>query len=90
MRRADGAVDISWGASQAPEAAAKPMVYDVDVNVSDGRRLLDVMVSSDHHATVPDVTRDLRVTVHVAAVREDDTEGAMRTVTLEPGDAEAK
>jgi hypothetical protein len=86
VRRADGAVDISWGASHAPEAAARPMVYDVDVNVSDGRKLLDVAVSSDHHATVPDVARDLRVIVHVAAVREDDTQGAMRTVTLEPGE----
>lgn len=89
VRRADGAVHISWGASHAPEAAAKPMVYDVDVDVSDGRKLLDVMASSDHHVTVPDVAPDLRVTVHVAAVREDETQGAMRTVTLEPGEAGA-
>jgi hypothetical protein len=89
VQRADGGVDISWGASHAPEAAAMPRVYDVDINVSDGRKLLDVMVRSDHHVTVPDVAPDLRVTVHVAAVREDDTEGAMRTVTLEPGDAGA-
>jgi hypothetical protein len=89
VRRADGAVDISWGASEAPEAVARPRVYDVDVNISDGRRLLDVMVNSDHHVTVHDVNPDLRVTVHVAAVRADDTQGAMRTVTLQPGEAGA-
>lgn len=60
------------------------MDYDVDVNLSDGRRLLDVTRRSVDHATVPNVGRGVRVTVRVAGVREDDTQGPIRTVILRP------
>jgi hypothetical protein len=87
VQRVAGGVQISWGASRAPIAAAMPMDYNVDVNISDGRRLLDIAPGSDHQVTIPDVGNDLGVTVGVAGVREDDTTGAMRTVTLAPGQA---
>lgn len=89
VRRVGNSVRITWGASRAPIAAARPMDYDVDVNVSDGRRLLDVTRRSVDHVTVPNVGRGLRVTVRVAGVREDDTQGPMRTVVLRPGRARA-
>jgi hypothetical protein len=85
VQRVGRSVRITWGTSRAPIAAARPMVYDVDVNISDGRRLLDVTRRSVHHVTIPNVGRGLRVTVRVAGVREDDTQGPMRTVILRPG-----
>lgn len=44
---------------------------------------------SGHHVFVPNVGRNLRVTVRVAGVREDDTQGVMRTLTLAPGHVRA-
>jgi hypothetical protein len=89
LDRVSGGVRISWAASHAPIAAARPMIYDIDVNVSDGRRLLDETHRGDDHVFVPGIARNLRVTVRVAGVRRDDTQGAMRTVTLAPGHAQA-
>jgi len=65
------------------------MDYDVDVSLSDGRRLLDVTRGSVDHATIPNVGRSVRVSVRVAGVRDDDTQGPMRTVILKPGQARA-
>lgn len=65
------------------------MVYDIDVNLSDGRKLLVVVRSFDHDATVADVSTDVQAKVTVAAVRSDETQGKQRTVTLKPGDSEA-
>jgi hypothetical protein len=85
VRRVGSSVSITWGASRTRVAEARPMNYDVDVNVSDGRRLLDVTRRSVDHVVIPNVGRGLRVVVRVAGVRRDDTQGPMRTVTLEPG-----
>lgn len=65
------------------------MVYDIDVNLSDGRKLLVVVRSFDHDATIADVSADLQAKVTVAAVRSDETQGKERTLTLKPGDSEA-
>ncbi|MBV9944567.1 MAG: hypothetical protein JO262_20755 [Solirubrobacterales bacterium] len=89
VQRVGSNVTISWGASQAPVAAARPMDYDIDVNISDGRRLLDVARGFTHHVTIPNVDAGLGVTVRVAGVRDDDTQGAARTVILAPGHAKA-
>jgi hypothetical protein len=89
LDRVSGGVRINWAASHAPIAAARPMIYDIDVNVSDGRHLLDETHRGDDHVFVPGIARNLRVTVRVAGVRRDDTQGAMRTVTLAPGHAQA-
>jgi hypothetical protein len=84
-QRVGSGVQISWGASHAPVRFALPTAYDVDVNISDGRRLLDVMSGSSHQVTIPNVARNLQVKVAVGAVRRDDTQGPMRSVTLPPG-----
>jgi len=89
LDRVDGGVRISWAASRAPDPAALPMIYDIDVNVGDGRRLLDETKRGDDHVFVPGIARNLRVTVRVAGVRKDDTQGQMRTVTLAAGHARA-
>lgn len=89
VQRVGSSVTISWAASHAPIAAAKPVDYDIDVNISDGRRLLDVIRPSIHHVTIPNVDPGLSVTVQVAGVRNDDTQGAMRTVTLASGQVKA-
>ena len=89
VQRSNGGLRISWAPSHAPMAEAKPMVYDIDVNLSDGRKLLVVVRSFDHDATVADVSTDVQAKVTVAAVRSDETQGKQRTVTLKPGDSEA-
>jgi hypothetical protein len=87
VERSAGGLRISWAPSHAPMAASKPMVYDIDDNLSDGRKLLVVVRSFDHDATIADVSPDVKATVTVAAVRSDETQGRERTVTLEPGDS---
>jgi hypothetical protein len=44
-RRVPNGLSISWGNSHAKIRAAMPAAYDVDVNLSDGRRLLNVVSS---------------------------------------------
>jgi hypothetical protein len=87
--RAGGEVRIAWSASNAPVRAAVPIFYNVAVNVSDGRRLLYVVSPNKRRVTIPNVAPGLRVTVRIAAVRSDCTHGAVRTVTLAAGRANA-
>jgi hypothetical protein len=89
VQRTAGGLRISWAPSHAPMPASRPMVYDVDVNLSDGRKLLVVVRSFDHDATIADVPADVKATVTVAAVRSDETQSKERTVALEPGDSQA-
>jgi hypothetical protein len=89
VERTPSGLRISWAPSHAPMAEARPMVYDIDVNLSDGRKLLVVVRSFDHDATIADVSADVQAKVTVAAVRSDETQGNERTVTLKPGDSEA-
>lgn len=84
-QRVGSGIQISWSASRAPVRAALPTAYDVDVNISDGRRLLDVMSPSSYQVTIPNVAPGLQVKVAVAAVRSDDTQGTMHNITLAPG-----
>ena len=89
VRREGDAVKISWGASAAAIRAAMPMDYDVDINLMDGRKLLDVIGKTKHEVTVPDVSTDVGAQVRVAAVRSDDNQGRTRVVTLTAGAKEA-
>jgi hypothetical protein len=89
VQRTSTGLRISWAPSHAPMAEARPMVYDIDVNLSDGRKLLVVVRSFDHDATIADVGADVQARVTVAAVRSDEQQGKQRTVTLKPGDTEA-
>jgi hypothetical protein len=89
VQRTSTGLRISWAPSHAPMAEARPMVYDIDVNLSDGRKLLVVVRSFDHDATIADVGADVQARVTVAAVRSDEQQGKERTVTLKPGDTEA-
>ncbi len=84
QRVADG-ITISFKPSHAPIAAAKPIDYNVDVNLTDGRELLDVLHSGDDKVTIPDIASTVGARVRVAAMREDDTQGNMRTVVLAAG-----
>jgi hypothetical protein len=77
-------VTITWRGSTALDKFAMPIDYNVDINLSDGRELLDVEPAGDHTATIPNVDPSTSVTVKVAAMRSDDTDGSMRTVTLAP------
>lgn len=85
VRRAGGSIVISWRHSHASIRAATPIDYDVDINLSDGRKLLDVIGRTKDQVTVPDVPSAVGVQVRVAAVRGDDTQGRTRVVTLRPG-----
>jgi hypothetical protein len=64
--------------------AAMPVDYNVDVNLSDGRRLLSVVKSTTHHITIPNVGSTVSGSVVVAAMRSDDTQGKTRTVKFAP------
>ena len=85
VRRQHGAIKISWRKSTAPIRAAMPMDYDVDINLTDGRRLLDVIGKTKHQVVVRGVPANVGVQVRVAAVRSDDTQGRTRVVTLSAG-----
>ena len=85
VRRVPEGISIGFKPSKAPIRAAKPIDYNVDINLSDGRRLLDVLPSRDHTVIVRDVSASVEVKVSVAPLRSDDTQGRMRTVELAPG-----
>ena len=89
VRREGDAVKISWRKSAAAIRAAMPMDYDVDINLTDGRKLLDVIGKTKDEVVVPGVPTDVGAQVTVAAVRSDDTQGRTRVVTLAPGATEA-
>lgn len=89
VRRVKNALRISWLPSGARIRAAMPVDYNVDVNLSDGRRLVDVVSSAKHQITIPDVAPEIGARVVVGPMREDDTMGAMRAVKLKPADSRA-
>jgi hypothetical protein len=89
VRREGDALKISWDKSKAAIRAAMPMDYDVDINLTDGRKLLDVIGKTKDEVTVPNVPADDGARVAVAAVRNDDTQGHTRVVTLAAGAAQA-
>jgi hypothetical protein len=84
VRRTGNALRISWRSSHAAISAAKPIDYDVDINLMDGRRLLDVMGKHAHQVIVRNVPAGDGARVRVAPVREDDTQGRTRVVALQP------
>jgi hypothetical protein len=84
VRREGDALKITWTKSTAPIRAAMPMDYDVDINLTDGRKLLDVIGKTKDEVVVPDVPTDVGAQVTVAAVRSDDTQGRSHVVTLAP------
>jgi hypothetical protein len=85
VRRVPGGISIGFKPSKAPIRAAKAIDYNVDINLSDGRRLLDVLPRRDHRVIVRDIPASVKVKVSVAPLRSDDTQGRMRTVELAPG-----
>ncbi|MBV8987856.1 MAG: fibronectin type III domain-containing protein [Solirubrobacterales bacterium] len=85
LRRIGTSVTITWKGSTTTDPNAKPMDYNVDVNLSDGRELVDVTPNSDHTVTIVNVAPQTSVQVSVAPVRQDDTEGRIRTLSLGPG-----
>jgi hypothetical protein len=89
VRREGAALKISWRGSHGAIRAARPMDYDVDINLSDGRKLLDILGKSKREVIVSNVPVDVGARVRVAAVRSDDTEGHSRAVSLAPGAQEA-
>lgn len=85
VHRVPGGLSVGWGASREQISVDRPVDYDVDVNLSDGRKLLLVLRKGDDHVTVPDVGPDVAADVKVSPVRDDDTLGKTREVTLTPG-----
>jgi hypothetical protein len=90
IERLGNTLTMSWKRSTAPEKAARAIEYNVDINLSDGRRLLDVASASDRTVTVPNVDTQTAVHVSVSPMRNDDTQGETRTVSLEAGATEAR
>jgi hypothetical protein len=84
-KRVGDQVRISWTGSRAPIMAALPVRYDVDIDLSDGQRLLEVVATTDHTVTVPNVDPQTAIQVGVSALRSDDTQGATSRVTLAAG-----
>jgi hypothetical protein len=85
VRREGETLQIGWTGSSTPDPLAKPVAYDVDVNLSDGRKLLVVVGSNARTASVPAVEAQTSAAVAVAAVRSDDTQGAEDTLALASG-----
>jgi hypothetical protein len=85
VRRVRAGISVRFKPSKAPIRAAKPIDYNVDINLSDGRKLLDVLPSRDHEVIVRDVPASVAARITVAPMREDDSQGRMRTVELSPG-----
>ncbi len=84
VRRVPEGLRIGFAGSDPPVAVARPVDYDVDVNLSNGRKLLDVLRSRTHQVTVTGVDADVGAKVAVSALRSDDTLGKTRDVTLAP------
>ena len=89
VRRVADGISIGFKPSKAPIQAAKPIDYNVDMTLSDGRRLLDVLPSHDDKVIVRDVPATVEARVTVAPMRVDDTQGKTRSVKLSPGATEA-
>jgi hypothetical protein len=89
VQRVPNGIRISFKPSRAPIQAAKPIDYNVDVNLSDGRELLEVLHAGDDKVTIPNVAATVVARVRVAAMREDDTQGKMRGVILAADKREA-
>lgn len=84
VRRLANGLSISWSGSRAAIRAAMPVAYNVDVNLTDGRRLLAVVGRGHHHVTIPNVDSAVGARVLVGPMRNDDTQGRTRAVTLRP------
>jgi hypothetical protein len=84
VRRVSNGIKISWGRSKAKIRAAMPVDYNVDVNLSDGRRVLRVVRSTRQQITLPNVGSNVGGRVMLAAMRNDDTQGKTRTVKFAP------
>lgn len=82
--RVPDGITVGFKPSEAPTQVAEPMDYNVDVNLTNGRKLLDVLRRSDHKVTIHDIPATVQARVTVAAMRKDDTQGRMREVTLAP------
>jgi hypothetical protein len=87
VRRSGEALDVDWTHSSTPDPAARPVRYDVDIKLSDGRELLTVVRGDEHVASVPEVEAGTSAKVTVTAVRDDDTHGASSTLSLAGGQA---
>jgi hypothetical protein len=87
--RVAGGLEIKWSDSTAPIRAARPIDYDVDVNLSDGRKLLYVLRAHDDSVAVPNVASNVGAHVVVSPVRSDDTLGKAQSLTIDVGAAQA-
>jgi hypothetical protein len=85
VQRIGTTVRVIWGGSKAPESAARAVDYNIDINLSDGRRLLDVASASSRTVTIPGVDPGTAVQVSLSPMRVDDTQGKTRTVSLPSG-----
>ncbi|MBV9049998.1 MAG: hypothetical protein JOY58_17125 [Solirubrobacterales bacterium] len=84
VQRVPDGITISFKPSGAPIQTAKPIDYNIDVNLTDGRELLEVLPSRDHKITITNVASTVGAQVRIAGMREDDTQGRTRAVILAP------
>lgn len=89
--RSGTGVVVSWKRSTEAIAEAKPDDYNADVTLSTGAQMLAVMpqVTDESHysVTIPNVPTTTGVRITVRPMRGDDTQGALRTLTLAAGAA---
>ncbi|MBV8956832.1 MAG: hypothetical protein JO179_22030 [Solirubrobacterales bacterium] len=84
VRRIHNAIAISFATSHAAIRAAQPVDYNLDVILTDGRKLLVILPAHDRRVTVHNVSSQLGARIQIAGMRRDDTEGRIRTLILKP------
>ncbi len=84
VHRVPGGLMIGFAGSDPAVSVAKPVDYDVDVNLTTGRKLVDILRSRTQKVMVTGVDPAVGAQVSVSPIREDDTQGKTRTVELSP------
>jgi hypothetical protein len=86
----NGNLVVNWGGSTAPLPESLPVAYNVDIDLSGGAQLLDVVPatsSSSYSVTIPGISLNAGANISVAAMRADDTDGPSEGLTLASGQA---
>lgn len=79
LTRRGSTVTITWGSS------AGAADYDLDINLSDGSKVLDVRGSRQRHVVLRGIDRRLGVSVTVTPLRSDNVPGPSASASLKGG-----
>jgi hypothetical protein len=86
----NGNLVINWTGSTAPLPESLPVAYNLDIDLSGGGELLDVVPvtsSNSYSVTIPNISLNAGANISVAPMRGDDTDGLSEESTLAPGQA---